>query len=164
MHVGCGEISIAPAGGDSRCGIVVVARDEGPGIADVETAMQPGYGTRGGLGLGLPGARRLMDEFSVDSTGEGTTVTMSKWRDRDELERLRENPKRQRLTWTAAAFSSGASLRRRFPASRRGRRRGRRRARRKVLVGAVDGLGHGEDATLAADAAAAALRTSAASR
>ena len=65
--------------GQSR-GIVVVARDEGPGIPDVALAMQDGYSTRRSLGLGLPGARRLMDEFDVQSeAGRGTTVTMKKW-------------------------------------------------------------------------------------
>jgi serine/threonine-protein kinase RsbT len=63
-----------------RPGIVVVARDEGPGIPDVEQAMQDGYSTGRSLGLGLPGARRLMDEFDLQSqAGEGTTVTMKKW-------------------------------------------------------------------------------------
>jgi serine/threonine-protein kinase RsbT len=61
-------------------GIVVVAADHGPGIADVEKAMQDGFPTGGSLGLGLPGARRLMDELEVQSTiGQGTTVTMRKW-------------------------------------------------------------------------------------
>lgn len=61
-------------------GILVVARDEGPGIADVNTVMQDGYTTGKGLGLGLPGARRLMDEFEIVSKiGQGTTVTMKKW-------------------------------------------------------------------------------------
>jgi serine/threonine-protein kinase RsbT len=59
---------------------VVVARDKGPGIADVELAMQDGYSTRGSFGLGLPGARRLMDEFEIRSQpGKGVTVTMKKW-------------------------------------------------------------------------------------
>ena len=65
-----------------RPGVRVVARDTGPGIADVEQAMADGYSTYDGLGLGLPGARRLMDEFAVVSEiGRGTTVTMTKWRD-----------------------------------------------------------------------------------
>src|SRR5438552_18557276 len=60
---------------------VVIARDQGPGIPDVGRALQDGYSTSGGLGLGLPGARRLMDEFDVSSVvGKGTTVTMKKWR------------------------------------------------------------------------------------
>jgi serine/threonine-protein kinase RsbT len=66
--------------GDGRRGIRVVARDEGPGIADLERALQDGYTTGGGLGLGLPGARRLVDDFHIESTpGRGTTVTLVKW-------------------------------------------------------------------------------------
>jgi serine/threonine-protein kinase RsbT len=65
---------------DGRRGIRVVARDDGPGIADLERAMQDGYTTGGGLGLGLPGARRLVDDFSIESApGQGTTVTLVKW-------------------------------------------------------------------------------------
>jgi serine/threonine-protein kinase RsbT len=66
---------------DPRPGLLVVARDSGPGIDDVERAMEDGYSTYHGLGLGLPGARRLMDEFAIASeAGVGTTVTMTKWR------------------------------------------------------------------------------------
>lgn len=65
---------------EPRPGVRIVARDTGPGIADVERALADGYSTYGGLGLGLPGARRLMDEFAVVSViGQGTTVTMTKW-------------------------------------------------------------------------------------
>jgi serine/threonine-protein kinase RsbT len=64
-----------------RPGLRVVARDTGPGIADVDRAMTNGYSTYHGLGLGLPGARRLMDEFEVATErGRGTTITMTKWR------------------------------------------------------------------------------------
>lgn len=64
-----------------RAGVRVVARDHGPGIDDVSRALRDGYSTTGGLGLGLAGARRLMDEFEITSApGEGTTVTMIKWR------------------------------------------------------------------------------------
>ena len=64
-----------------RPGVRIVARDTGPGIPDVERALADGYSTYRGLGLGLPGARRLMDEFSVISeVDRGTTVTMTKWR------------------------------------------------------------------------------------
>jgi serine/threonine-protein kinase RsbT len=63
-----------------REGIRVVARDRGPGIADVDLAMQDGYTSGGGLGLGLPGARRLVDEFDIETgPSEGTTVTLVKW-------------------------------------------------------------------------------------
>ena len=65
---------------DGREGIEVKAEDNGPGIQDLELAMQDGYTTGGGLGLGLPGARRLVDEFDVRTgPGEGTTVTLVKW-------------------------------------------------------------------------------------
>jgi serine/threonine-protein kinase RsbT len=63
-----------------REGIRVVARDNGPGIEDIERALQDGYTSGGGLGLGLPGARRLVDEFEIESApSEGTTVTLVKW-------------------------------------------------------------------------------------
>lgn len=66
---------------EPRRGVRIVARDTGPGIPDVEAALVDGYSTYHGLGLGLPGARRLMDEFAVVSeVGRGTTVTMTKWR------------------------------------------------------------------------------------
>jgi len=75
-----GEIVVRPMHQGSRRGILVVAKDRGPGIADIELAMRDGYSTSRGSGLGLPGARRLMDEFNIDSKiGKGTTVTMKKW-------------------------------------------------------------------------------------
>ncbi len=77
---GTGEVVVS-AVDDPRPGLLVVARDSGPGIADVDQALEDGYSTYHGLGLGLPGARRLMDEFSIASEpGHGTTVTMTKWR------------------------------------------------------------------------------------
>lgn len=92
VHVGSGEIRMSPVFEERRRGLVVEAVDDGPGIRDVGSALEFGYASRGGLGLGLPGARRLMDEFTIDSgVDRGTTVTMTKWRFRDELEILREN-------------------------------------------------------------------------
>ena len=74
-----GEVTFQLVDDGKRAGIVVVAQDEGPGIADVSRAMADGFSTSGGLGLGLPGAKRLMDEFDVvTAPGRGTTVTMSK--------------------------------------------------------------------------------------
>lgn len=95
MHVGHGEIVMRPLYEAERYGMVVVVSDEGEGIPDVDAALRDGYASRGGLGLGLSGARRLMDEFHVQSClGRGTTVTMKKWRARDDLERLRERRSR----------------------------------------------------------------------
>jgi serine/threonine-protein kinase RsbT len=75
-----GEIELEVVQDRARQGIVVTARDRGPGITDIPRAMQDGYSTGKGLGLGLPGARRLMDEFSIESNaGSGTTVIMKKW-------------------------------------------------------------------------------------
>jgi serine/threonine-protein kinase RsbT len=79
-YAGRGELTITLVRDGENRGILVVARDHGPGIADVAQAMQDGYSTGRSLGLGLPGARRLMDEFEVNSEeGKGTTVTMKKW-------------------------------------------------------------------------------------
>jgi serine/threonine-protein kinase RsbT len=75
-----GEILLSLEARDGRRGLQVVAADEGPGIADVELAMRDGFSTGHSLGLGLPGARRLMDEFEIVSApGAGTKVTMRKW-------------------------------------------------------------------------------------
>ncbi|HEX9075747.1 MAG TPA: anti-sigma regulatory factor [Anaerolineae bacterium] len=75
-----GEIILELAERGNRRGVVVIARDEGPGIPDIERAMQDGFTTGHGLGLGLPGARRLMDEFEIVSVvGKGTTVIVKKW-------------------------------------------------------------------------------------
>lgn len=80
QYAGGGEIRFGVVESHSRRGLEITAQDHGPGIPDVELAMQDGYSTGGGLGLGLPGARRLMDDFLLDSqVGRGTTVTMRKW-------------------------------------------------------------------------------------
>jgi serine/threonine-protein kinase RsbT len=76
-----GEIEVAIEQGGGRRGILIVARDEGPGIADVGLALQDGYSTSRSLGIGLPGVRRLMDDFDVTSElGAGTVVRAVKWR------------------------------------------------------------------------------------
>ena len=86
VHAGSGRVAMRPQVDDGRCGLVVVASDSGPGIRDVEAAMRKGYGTGSGLGLGLPGAKQIMDEFRVQTGhGRGTTVEMTKWRERDGL-------------------------------------------------------------------------------
>ena len=76
----CGEIILRAENHGPRHGLCGVARDDGPGIADIAQAMQYGYSSRKGLGVGLPGAKWLMDEFDIESkVGVGTTVTMKKW-------------------------------------------------------------------------------------
>jgi len=76
-----GEISFLLSSQDGRKGVAIVAHDDGPGISNVDQAMRDGYSTGAGLGLGLPGVRRLMDEFEIASEmGKGTTITVKKWR------------------------------------------------------------------------------------
>jgi serine/threonine-protein kinase RsbT len=79
-HAAKGRVIISPANHGNRKGIQVVAKDKGPGIVDVDRAMQYGFSTNRGLGVGLPGAKSLMDEFKVESRiGKGTTIIMRKW-------------------------------------------------------------------------------------
>jgi serine/threonine-protein kinase RsbT len=80
-YAGAGVMRWRPIGTENRAGIELQFEDHGPGIADVNLAMEDGYSTGGGLGQGLPGARRLVDEMDVQPTvGAGTTVTVRKWR------------------------------------------------------------------------------------
>lgn len=75
-----GEVVLSLIAKGDRRGIMIVARDDGPGIPDVERVLQGGYSTSGGLGLGVSGTRRLMDEFEIASVvGKGTIVTARKW-------------------------------------------------------------------------------------
>jgi serine/threonine-protein kinase RsbT len=80
-YAGIGEIRLSLTEENGKKGIVIIACDNGPGIPNIERAMQDGYSTGGSLGLGLPGTRRLMDEFEIISkVGIGTIVTVKKWR------------------------------------------------------------------------------------
>ncbi len=75
-----GIVTIVIIDSKGRRGLEVICEDDGPGIEDVELALQDGYSTSRGLGKGLPGTRRLMDEFEIESTpGKGTKVTMRRW-------------------------------------------------------------------------------------
>lgn len=79
-YAGYGEIRVAVQNREGRRALVVRAEDEGPGIVDIDRALDDGYSTGRGLGLGLPGARRLMDRLIVESEpGRGTVVEMWKW-------------------------------------------------------------------------------------
>jgi serine/threonine-protein kinase RsbT len=83
VYAGAGEILLRAQRGDGGWGLAIVGSDEGPGIVDLAQALTDGYSTSGSLGVGLPGARRLMDSLEIDSeVGRGTTVTMLKWADR----------------------------------------------------------------------------------
>jgi serine/threonine-protein kinase RsbT len=79
-HAKCGEVTLSPTHQGNRNGICVIASDQGPGIPDIHRAMEIGFSTQNGMGVGLPGARRLMDDFRVRSqVGKGTKVIMTKW-------------------------------------------------------------------------------------
>jgi len=79
-HARQGEITLTTIQNGNRNGIKIVARDTGPGIPDISQAMQYGFSTRNRPGVGLPGAKWLMDEFDIESkVGQGTVVTMKKW-------------------------------------------------------------------------------------
>jgi serine/threonine-protein kinase RsbT len=83
MYAREGEIVLQIVQNSEKQGIVVIARDHGPGIADVRQALQDGFSTSRSLGLGLPGVRRLVDEFEIESdVGKGTIVTVKKWMQR----------------------------------------------------------------------------------
>ncbi|MFG1605643.1 ATP-binding protein [Actinoplanes sp. NPDC049265] len=80
VYGGGGTVELISVDNGRRKGIRIVFADEGPGIADLDLALTDGYTTGGGLGLGLSGARRLVDEFEIDTKiGEGTTITVTKW-------------------------------------------------------------------------------------
>lgn len=79
-YAGAGRMSMRRMVESHRTGLRIVASDDGPGIDDVDRAMEDGFTTGSGLGLGLPGAKRLMDDFTITSKlGEGTTVVAHKW-------------------------------------------------------------------------------------
>jgi len=80
-YAGKGQITLKMVNSTSRQGLSIVASDDGPGIPDVRQALRDGFSTSGSLGMGLPGVRRLMDEFEIISQpGRGTTVAVKKWR------------------------------------------------------------------------------------
>jgi len=80
QFAGNGKVTITEVVSDGIKGIEIVVEDRGPGISNIEQAMEDGFSTNNGLGFGLPGARRLMDEFEIESrVGVGTTVKIKKW-------------------------------------------------------------------------------------
>jgi serine/threonine-protein kinase RsbT len=80
-YAGDGMIAMNAIYDSKREGLLIVASDEGPGISDIPLALRDGFSTSGSLGIGLPGVRRLMDEFAIDSEpGHGTIITVTKWK------------------------------------------------------------------------------------
>ena len=80
LYAGSGQITIQVLNENGRKGIQITAADNGPGINDIRMVLQDGFSTSGGLGAGLPGVKRLMDSFDIDSMpGSGTKITITKW-------------------------------------------------------------------------------------
>jgi serine/threonine-protein kinase RsbT len=80
VYGGGGTVDVDRVENGRRSGVRIVFADQGPGIADLSLALTDGYTTGGGLGLGLSGARRLVDEFDIDTeVGQGTSITVTKW-------------------------------------------------------------------------------------
>lgn len=80
LYTGKGNIAIKEVTEGNLKGLLVIASDEGPGIEDVRKALEDGFTTSGGLGAGLPGVKRLMDDFKIETVvGEGTKISATKW-------------------------------------------------------------------------------------
>lgn len=80
LYAGKGRIEIERVAAGGSMGMLIIASDEGPGIPDVRKVMEDGFSTSGGLGAGMPGVKRLMDEFKVETEpGVGTVITATKW-------------------------------------------------------------------------------------
>ncbi|MCA1057090.1 anti-sigma regulatory factor [Rossellomorea aquimaris] len=80
LYAGHGQVCIEKLFDGGKKGLRIIALDDGPGINDIRKVMEDGYSTSGGLGAGLPGVKRLMDEFNVESApGEGTDIRATKW-------------------------------------------------------------------------------------
>ena len=81
LYAGTGNVTVREIEKNGRKGVEIICEDQGPGIANIDLVMQDGYSTSRGMGMGLPGAKRLMDEFAIRSQeGIGTTITCRKWR------------------------------------------------------------------------------------
>ncbi|GLY11795.1 anti-sigma regulatory factor [Bacillus badius] len=80
LYAGQGQVCIEKTENAGKVGLIILSEDQGPGIQDLRKAMEDGFSTSGGLGAGLPGVKRLVDEFAIDSTpGEGTLIKAIKW-------------------------------------------------------------------------------------
>jgi serine/threonine-protein kinase RsbT len=80
VHAGKGTVTLRAVSQGERRGLEIVFADQGPGIEDVERVLRGGYSTKGSLGIGLSGAKRMMDEMEIESAhGKGTTISVRKW-------------------------------------------------------------------------------------
>ncbi|HUI70657.1 MAG TPA: ATP-binding SpoIIE family protein phosphatase [Spirochaetia bacterium] len=154
LYAGRGELSVGAINENGREGLVITARDQGPGIPDINKALMDGFSTSGGLGLGLPGARRLMDEFEILSeVRKGTMVKVKKWLGEGPM--LAQKQKRDRSPVTSATAA------RALPGEETtGDRSVVRIHPGGVLFAVIDGLGHGPEAARAAGIAAEVFDTS----
>lgn len=143
-HAGDGSITVVPRNGDGRTGIEIRAEDFGPGIADVDRAVTDGYSTAGGLGFGLGAVHRLMDEVVIESNGNGGTglrIVASRW------ESETSRPVVQ------SPIGAGAATRAKPGMKHNGDAFIIRNEGENMLVGVIDGLGHGRAAHEAAQQA-----------
>ena len=173
-YAGTGQFSVTRVEDDGRTGVRIVARDRGPGIADVPAALRDHYSTGGTLGLGLPGVRRLMDELAVDSErGKGTTITATLWSSeppqtrrlstRAALVRRSPHARTTKLTGHPSGSPDGVEAAARIRPHRAERISGDGATMRwvgdVVLVALVDGLGHGPNAAAIAERAGQVLES-----
>jgi len=154
LYAGRGELRLELISEKGREGVQITAQDEGPGIPDVSKALLDGFSTSGGLGLGLPGARRLMDEFEIRTEEKrGTVVKVKKW--------LGEGVVRaERPAVTRSPIVSGTAGRTLPGESATGDRSVLREYPGGALFAVIDGLGHGPEAAHAAGIAAGVLQSS----
>lgn len=158
--IGGGRISLTELDRDGRLGIEINAADDGPGIADIDAAMTDGFSSNNGLGGGLPGCRRLMDEFAIESvSGRGTRVTAWLWLPQSKRTAGAATEAHRVPTAIGTASMNFGSARRSANAGEMcGDMAGRWSRDGLDFVVIADGLGHGKDAATAAAAALAAAQ------
>ncbi|MGA2763672.1 MAG: ATP-binding SpoIIE family protein phosphatase [Spirochaetia bacterium] len=154
LYAGRGELSLELISENGRQGVLITAQDDGPGIPDLNKALLDGFSTSGGLGMGLPGARRLMDEFEILSeVKKGTVVRVTKW--------LSEGSMRlEKIHKGGSTVESGIAERALPGETATGDRYVIRNHPGGVIFAVIDGLGHGPEAARAAETAVEVLRSS----
>lgn len=155
MYAKRGELTVRSIEDGTRQGVQIIARDHGPGIPDIRRALLDGYSTSGGLGMGLPGVRRLMDDFKIDSgRNEGTVVNTKKWLN----ERVRHEPSAEmrsvRIGVAPKPVAGETSIGDRFVVQP---------TLNGLLFAVIEGLGQGAEAARVAEAAVNVLTSQAAS-